>query len=257
MLVLRVKVHGVVLIFYLSGRLLWAVYYASMECFFFLFFLFLGEFWPLLAVICFFIGHYAGEFDWSLMERSFDGIVCLLSRFGCVLFRVFKLLEWRCYGILEWCCTFSSFKPAIQCLSHIFLSKNIVWLACFPVILENAWLLVLRIYLEIFRISFWKFSCPKLENPVVKCHVCRYLELFRGFDYCGGFTVQDVYLHTNCLAALANMAPHVHRLDAYASQRLVSLFHMLSRKYIFLLPPVPIILSGIGSSDVNFVWLFS
>ncbi|KNA10632.1 hypothetical protein SOVF_142540, partial [Spinacia oleracea] len=43
--------------------------------------------------------------------------------------------------------------------------------------------------------------------------------------------LQDVYLHTNCLAALANMAPHVHRLDAYASQRLVSLFHMLSRKY--------------------------
>uniref|UniRef100_A0A803MQS5 Dymeclin n=1 Tax=Chenopodium quinoa TaxID=63459 RepID=A0A803MQS5_CHEQI len=41
----------------------------------------------------------------------------------------------------------------------------------------------------------------------------------------------DVYLHTNCLAALANMAPHVHRLDAYASQRLVSLFHMLSCKY--------------------------
>lgn len=43
--------------------------------------------------------------------------------------------------------------------------------------------------------------------------------------------LQDVYLHTNCLAALANMAPHVHRLDAYASQRLVSLFYMLSRKY--------------------------
>ncbi|XP_048497320.1 uncharacterized protein LOC104906681 isoform X2 [Beta vulgaris subsp. vulgaris] len=43
--------------------------------------------------------------------------------------------------------------------------------------------------------------------------------------------LQDVYLHTNCLATLANMAPHVHRLDAYASQRLISLFHMLSRKY--------------------------
>ncbi|XP_074307211.1 uncharacterized protein LOC141642331 [Silene latifolia] len=43
--------------------------------------------------------------------------------------------------------------------------------------------------------------------------------------------LQDIYLHTNCLAALANMAPHAHRLDAYASQRLVSLFHMLSRKY--------------------------
>ncbi|KAK2980650.1 hypothetical protein RJ640_011458, partial [Escallonia rubra] len=43
--------------------------------------------------------------------------------------------------------------------------------------------------------------------------------------------LRDVYLHTNCLATLANMAPHVHRLSAYASQRLVSLFYMLSRKY--------------------------
>ncbi|KAL8162708.1 hypothetical protein V2J09_014197 [Rumex salicifolius] len=44
-------------------------------------------------------------------------------------------------------------------------------------------------------------------------------------------SLQDVYLHTNCLAALANMAPHVHRLSSYASQRLVILFDMLSRKY--------------------------
>ncbi|GMH08470.1 hypothetical protein Nepgr_010310 [Nepenthes gracilis] len=43
--------------------------------------------------------------------------------------------------------------------------------------------------------------------------------------------MRDVYLHTNCLATLANMAPHFHRLTAYASQRLVSLFYMLSRKY--------------------------
>ncbi|XWS53918.1 hypothetical protein CRYUN_Cryun10bG0041700 [Craigia yunnanensis] len=43
--------------------------------------------------------------------------------------------------------------------------------------------------------------------------------------------LRDVYLHTTCLATLANMASHVHRLSAYASQRLVSLFYMLSRKY--------------------------
>ncbi|KAL8490908.1 hypothetical protein ACS0TY_022784 [Phlomoides rotata] len=43
--------------------------------------------------------------------------------------------------------------------------------------------------------------------------------------------LRDVYLHTNCLATLANMAPYVHRLNAYASQQLVSLFDMLSRKY--------------------------
>ncbi|KAI4368378.1 hypothetical protein MLD38_016940 [Melastoma candidum] len=43
--------------------------------------------------------------------------------------------------------------------------------------------------------------------------------------------MRDVYLHTNCLATLANMAPHCHRLSAYASERLISLFSMLSRKY--------------------------
>ncbi|KAA8548686.1 hypothetical protein F0562_000370 [Nyssa sinensis] len=43
--------------------------------------------------------------------------------------------------------------------------------------------------------------------------------------------LRDVYLHTNCLATLANMAPHAHHLSAYASQRLVSLFDMLSHKY--------------------------
>jgi len=43
--------------------------------------------------------------------------------------------------------------------------------------------------------------------------------------------LRDVYLHTNCLAVLANMAPHAVALNAYASQRLVSLFDMLARKY--------------------------
>ncbi|XP_040250606.2 uncharacterized protein [Aegilops tauschii subsp. strangulata] len=41
----------------------------------------------------------------------------------------------------------------------------------------------------------------------------------------------DVYLHTNCLVILAIMGPHAHRLSAYASRRLVSLFDMLPRKY--------------------------
>ncbi|OMO86494.1 Dymeclin [Corchorus olitorius] len=43
-------------------------------------------------------------------------------------------------------------------------------------------------------------------------------------------SLQFSSMHTTCLATLANMAPHVHRLNAYASQRLVNLFNMLSRK---------------------------
>lgn len=42
---------------------------------------------------------------------------------------------------------------------------------------------------------------------------------------------QDVYLHTNTLAALANLAPHMFGLSSHAAQRLVSLFDMLSRRY--------------------------
>ena len=43
--------------------------------------------------------------------------------------------------------------------------------------------------------------------------------------------LRDVYLHTNCLAALANMAPHCQDMTAYAAQRLVSLFDMLAKKH--------------------------
>ncbi|XP_047947573.1 dymeclin-like isoform X2 [Salvia hispanica] len=43
--------------------------------------------------------------------------------------------------------------------------------------------------------------------------------------------LRDIYLHTNCLAILSNMASYANHLSAYASQQLVSLFDMLSRKY--------------------------
>ena len=42
--------------------------------------------------------------------------------------------------------------------------------------------------------------------------------------------LRDVYLHTNTLAALANLAPHARGLSSHAAQRLVSLFDMLARR---------------------------
>ncbi len=44
--------------------------------------------------------------------------------------------------------------------------------------------------------------------------------------------LKDVYLHTNTLAALANLAPHISSLSSHAAQRLVSLFDMLSRRCV-------------------------
>ncbi|CAH0550083.1 unnamed protein product [Brassicogethes aeneus] len=43
--------------------------------------------------------------------------------------------------------------------------------------------------------------------------------------------MRDKYLHTNCLAALANMSAQFRDLHPYVSQRLVSLFETIARKY--------------------------
>ncbi|XP_069703683.1 dymeclin isoform X2 [Periplaneta americana] len=43
--------------------------------------------------------------------------------------------------------------------------------------------------------------------------------------------MRDKYLHTNCLAALANMSGQFRALHPYVSQRLVSLFETLARKH--------------------------
>lgn len=43
--------------------------------------------------------------------------------------------------------------------------------------------------------------------------------------------VRDKYLHTNCLACLANMSSKFRYLHPYVSQRLISLFETLAKKY--------------------------
>lgn len=43
--------------------------------------------------------------------------------------------------------------------------------------------------------------------------------------------MRDKYLHTNCLAALANMSGQFRSLHPYVAQRLISLFETLAKKY--------------------------
>lgn len=43
--------------------------------------------------------------------------------------------------------------------------------------------------------------------------------------------MRDKYLHTNCLAALANMSGQFRALHPYVAQRLVSLFETLAKKH--------------------------
>ncbi|XP_061656436.1 dymeclin isoform X1 [Syngnathoides biaculeatus] len=43
--------------------------------------------------------------------------------------------------------------------------------------------------------------------------------------------MRDKYLHTNCLAALANMSAQFRCLHQYAAQRIISLFALLSKKH--------------------------
>ncbi|CAO3606673.1 unnamed protein product [Mucor hiemalis] len=42
---------------------------------------------------------------------------------------------------------------------------------------------------------------------------------------------KDIYLHTNCLAILANMSNTMSETHAYVAQRIISLFELLARRY--------------------------
>ncbi|XP_068033495.1 dymeclin isoform X7 [Anomalospiza imberbis] len=61
---------------------------------------------------------------------------------------------------------------------------------------------------------------------------------------------RDKYLHTNCLAALANMSAQFRSLHQYAAQRIISLFSLLSKKHNKVLEQATQSLrSSLGSND--------
>jgi hypothetical protein len=64
--------------------------------------------------------------------------------------------------------------------------------------------------------------------------------------------LQDKYLHTNCLAALANMSSQFRSLHPYVSQRLVSLFETLAKKHSRLADQIQPQDSG-GSAPITVV----
>ncbi len=47
--------------------------------------------------------------------------------------------------------------------------------------------------------------------------------------------MRDKYLHTNCLAALANMSSKFRSLHPYVSQRLISVFETLAKRHTKLI----------------------
>ncbi|MEE6507226.1 hypothetical protein FKM82_017160 [Ascaphus truei] len=60
---------------------------------------------------------------------------------------------------------------------------------------------------------------------------------------------RDKYLHTNCLAALANMSAQFRSLHQYAAQRIISLFSLLSKKHNKVLEQATQSLRGSLNSD--------
>ncbi|KAL0388542.1 UNVERIFIED_CONTAM: Dymeclin [Sesamum radiatum] len=96
--------------------------------------------------------------------------------------------------------------------------------------------MVLIIFLILSQDSSFNASIHKLMLPNVPWYRERLLNqtslgsliviiLIRTVKY-NLSKLRDVYLHTNCLATLANMAPHVYRLSAYASERLSAELHI-------------------------------
>ncbi|XP_078078533.1 dymeclin isoform X2 [Mustelus asterias] len=62
---------------------------------------------------------------------------------------------------------------------------------------------------------------------------------------------RDKYLHTNCLAALANMSAQFRSLHQYAAQRIISLFALLSKKHNKVLEQATQSLRGPVSAEEN------
>ncbi|XP_048875687.1 dymeclin isoform X1 [Brienomyrus brachyistius] len=62
---------------------------------------------------------------------------------------------------------------------------------------------------------------------------------------------RDKYLHTNCLAALANMSAQFRCLHQYAAQRIISLFALLSKKHNKVLEQATQSLRGPMGSEGN------
>uniref|UniRef100_A0A6Q2Z812 Dymeclin n=1 Tax=Esox lucius TaxID=8010 RepID=A0A6Q2Z812_ESOLU len=60
---------------------------------------------------------------------------------------------------------------------------------------------------------------------------------------------RDKYLHTNCLAALANMSAQFRCLHQYAAQRIISLFALLSKKHNKVLEQATQSLRGTQGGD--------
>lgn len=58
--------------------------------------------------------------------------------------------------------------------------------------------------------------------------------------------MRDKYLHTNCLAALANMSGQFRSLHPYVAQRLVSLFETLAKKHARLAD-----MNGVGDESIT------
>uniref|UniRef100_A0A8B9F6T2 Dymeclin n=1 Tax=Amazona collaria TaxID=241587 RepID=A0A8B9F6T2_9PSIT len=63
---------------------------------------------------------------------------------------------------------------------------------------------------------------------------------------------RDKYLHTNCLAALANMSAQFRSLHQYAAQRIISLFSLLSKKHNKVLEQATQSLRG-SAQDLNVI----
>ena len=71
--------------------------------------------------------------------------------------------------------------------------------------------------------SSYKVSCSRLCIDMNNVSV-------RTIQY-NMLKMRDKYLHTNCLAALANMSGQFKGLHPYVAQRIVSLFETLARKH--------------------------
>ncbi|KAL4436991.1 hypothetical protein ABPG75_004130, partial [Micractinium tetrahymenae] len=88
--------------------------------------------------------------------------------------------------------------------------------------------MLLIVLLMLSQDSAFAQNIHRITLQVWGCQRDRDAELIAHYNLA---KLRDVYLHTNTLAALANLAPHMSGMSTHAAQRLASLFHLLARRY--------------------------
>ena len=115
--------------------------------------------------------------------------------------------------------------------------------------------LITKILVFPFKAQKEHARSPSMQIYLHTLNVGKLHYFFRTIQY-NMLKMRDKYLHTNCLAAMANMSSQFKNLHPYVAQRIVSLFETLARKHSRLVDGLQVVGRATLQNFSWFLWVF-